>query len=86
MQRSGVIYDVTNTYLYGKKCCMGKLGHDKDGADGRPLIQIGLGVTQDEGLPVFHKTFDGNIADSRAPDIRVNPNVRFLPQNASRMV
>jgi transposase len=65
MQKSGVIYDVTNTYLYGSKCCMGKLGHDKDGADGRPLIQIGLGVTQDEGIPVFHKTFDGNIADSR---------------------
>src|SRR5665647_1308915 len=65
LKKSGVIYDVTNTYLYGKKCCMGKLGHDKDGADGRPLIQIGLGVTQDEGIPVFHKTFDGNIADSR---------------------
>jgi transposase len=65
MQKSGVVYDVTNTYLYGKKCCMGKLGHDKDGADGRPLIQIGLGVTQEEGIPVFHKTFDGNISDSR---------------------
>jgi transposase len=62
---SGVIYDVTNTYLYGKRCPMGKLGHDKEGVDGRPLIQIGLGVTQEEGIPVFHKTFDGNIADSR---------------------
>jgi hypothetical protein len=41
---AGVIYDVTNTYLYGKKCPLGKLGHDKEGVDGRPLIQIGLGV------------------------------------------
>jgi hypothetical protein len=65
LSNSGVIYDVTNTYLYGKKCPLGKLGHDKEGVDGRPLIQIGLGVTQDEGIPVFHKTFDGNIADSR---------------------
>jgi transposase len=65
LNKSGVIYDVTNTYLYGKKCPMGKLGHDKDGANGRPLIQIGLGVTQEEGIPVFHKTFDGNIADAR---------------------
>ena len=65
LKESGVIYDVTNTYLYGKKCPLGKLGHDKEGVDGRPLIQIGLGVTQDEGIPVFHKTFDGNIADSR---------------------
>src|SRR5271157_1212252 len=62
---TGVIYDVTNTYLYGKKCPLGKLGHDKEGVDGRPLIQIGLGVTQAEGIPVFHKTFDGNIADAR---------------------
>ena len=61
----GVIYEVTNTYLYGKQCPLGKLGHDKEGVDGRPLIQIGLGVTQAEGIPVFHKTFDGNIADAR---------------------
>jgi len=65
LQNSGVIYDVTNTYLYGKRCELGKLGHDKEGVQGRPLVQIGLGVTQDEGIPVFHKTFDGNIADAR---------------------
>jgi transposase len=65
LRNSGVIYDVTNTYLYGKKCGLGKLGHDKEGVEGRPLIQIGLGVTQEEGIPVFHKTFDGNIADAR---------------------
>jgi transposase len=62
---SGIIYDVTNTYLYGKKCSLGKLGHDKEGVKGRPLIQIGLGVTKDEGIAVLHKTFDGNIHDSR---------------------
>ncbi len=62
---SGVIYDVTNTYLYGKKCPLGKLGHDKEGVKGRPLIQIGLGVTKDEGIPLLHKVYDGNIADSR---------------------
>jgi transposase len=65
LQTDGVIYDVTNTYLYGKKCPLGKLGHDKDQVKGRPLIQIGLGVTKDDGIPMFHKTFDGNIHDSR---------------------
>ena len=65
LQNTGVIYDVTNTYFYGKKCSLAKLGHDKEGVDGRPLVQIGLGVTQNEGIPVFHKTFDGNIADAR---------------------
>lgn len=29
------------------------------------MIQIGLAVTQEEGIPVFHKTFDGNIHDSK---------------------
>ncbi len=61
----GIIYDVTNTYLHGKKCVLGKLGKDKDGVKGRPLIQIGLGVTQLEGIPLFHKVFDGNIHDAR---------------------
>ena len=62
---SGIVYDVTNTYLYGTKCQMAKLGKSKDGKNNRPLIQIGLGVTQKEGIPIFHKTFDGNIHDSK---------------------
>lgn len=61
----GILYDVTNTYLYGKKCPLGKRGKDKEGIKGRPLIQIGLGVTKEEGVPVFHQVFDGNIADAR---------------------
>ena len=65
LQVSGVLYDVTNTYLDGKRCPFGKLGHDKTGAKGRPLIQIGLGVTKTEGIPLFHKVFDGNIHDAR---------------------
>ncbi len=65
LNNDGVIYDVTNTYLCGKQCSLGKLGKDKDGVKGRPLIQIGLGVTKSEGVPIFHKTFNGNISDSR---------------------
>jgi transposase len=65
LNNEGVIYDVTNTYLYGKKCPLGKYGHDKEGVKGRPLIQIGLGVTKGEGIPILHKTFHGNIHDSR---------------------
>jgi transposase len=62
---SGVIYDVTNTYLYGRHCPLAKPGHDKEEVKGRPLIQIGLGVTQQEGFPLFHKVFDGNVHDAR---------------------
>lgn len=62
----GLIYDVTNTYLFGKKCFFAKHGKGKEGRKGKPIIQIGLGVTQREGIPVFHKVYDGNIHDSRA--------------------
>jgi len=65
LNTKGIIYDVTNTYLYGKRCPLGRLGKDKEGVKGRPLIQIGLGVTQEDGVPVFHKAFHGNIHDSR---------------------
>ena len=65
LRPSGVVYDVTNTYLYGRRCPLGKPGLDKDGIKGRPLIQVGLAVTQKEGFPLFHKVFDGNVHDSR---------------------
>jgi transposase len=61
----GVIYDVTNTYLYGTQCPLGKAGHDKEGVKGRPLIQIGLAVTKNFGFPICHKVFEGNIHDAR---------------------
>jgi len=32
----GVIYDVTNTYLYGRHCSMAKPGKDKEEVKGRP--------------------------------------------------
>ena len=65
LRPSGVIYDVTNTYLYGRNCPMGKPGHDKEGGNGRPLVQIRLAATQKEGFPLFHKVFDGNVHDAR---------------------
>ena len=65
LKRSGVLYDVTNTYLCGTHCPLGKPGHDKDGVKGRPLVQIGLGVTMEHGIPMFHKVFDGNVHDSK---------------------
>jgi transposase len=66
LRPTGVVYDVTNTYLYGRRCPLGKLGKDKEGVKGRPLIQIGLAITQEEGFPLFHKVFDGNVHDARS--------------------
>jgi transposase len=65
LRPTGILYDVTNTYFFGKKCSIGRRGKSKEGRDGKRLIQIGLGVTQKEGITVFHKTFKGNTSDSR---------------------
>lgn len=62
---TGILYDVTNTYFYGKKCPWGKKGKSKEKQNDKPLVQIGLVVTRKEGIPVFHKTFNGNIHDAR---------------------
>lgn len=57
-------FDVTNVYFYGTECSIAKRGHNKEGGH-NPQIQIGLAVTGEEGIPLFHKTFDGNIHDAR---------------------
>jgi len=74
---SGIIYDVTNTYFYGKKCILGKVGHSKQNQNDKPLVQIGLGVTREDGIPVFHKTYDGNIHDARTMQDAVSIFNRF---------
>ncbi len=65
LDTSGVLYDVTNTYFHGNKCPLGKRGRSKEKRNDKPLVQIGLGVTRKDGIPLFHKTFDGNIHDAR---------------------
>jgi len=59
----GVLYDVTNTYVYGTKSQLGKLGYSKDGKRRNPLIQIGLAITREDGIPLLHKAFEGNMRD-----------------------
>ena len=62
---SGVIYDGTNTYLTGGRSNLAKKGKCKEGVRGRKLIQIGLGVTKNLGLPIFHQIHAGNIHDTK---------------------
>lgn len=61
---NGYFFDVTNVYFYGTECSIAKKGHNKEGSH-HPQVQIGLAVTKQEGIPIFHKTFEGNIFDSR---------------------
>ena len=62
---SSVLYDVTNTYVYGTCCNLAKKGKDKEGVRGRRVIQIGLGITKKWGLPIFHQVHPGNVNDSK---------------------
>lgn len=57
-------FDVTNVYFYGTECSFAKKGHNKEGSY-NPQVQIGLAVEGEYGIPIFHKTFEGNIFDAR---------------------
>jgi transposase len=61
----GVLFDVTNTYFTGSRSSIAKPGMDKQGVRGRPLVQIGLAVTKEEGFPIFHQVHPGNVHDNK---------------------
>jgi transposase len=61
---SSMVYDVTNVYFYGCSCPMAKYGYNKDKMR-RPQVQIGLAITKEEKIPIFHKVFDGDIHDAK---------------------
>jgi len=64
LQQEGLFYDVTNIYFYGSQCMLAKKGYNKDKSR-RGQVQIGLAVTRDEKVPLFHKVFEGNIHDAK---------------------
>ncbi len=63
LAKNSFFYDVTNIYFFGSNCNIAKRSKSKEGGYKR-LVQIGLAVT-DEGIPVFHKVFSGNVFDAR---------------------
>ena len=69
---NGIFYDITDVYFYGKECCLAVKGHNSEGLH-VPQIQIGLAVTSEEAFPIFHKTYPGNISDSKtASDVALS--------------
>ena len=55
------VLDVTDTYYNGK----GDSSSTRKGKDGKisKLVQIGLGVSFENGFPIFHKSYDGSISN-----------------------
>jgi len=55
------VLDVTDTYYNGRHD-ESKIRKGKDGKVSK-LIQIGLGVSFENGFPIFHKSYNGNISN-----------------------
>ncbi len=59
---SALLYDITSTYFYATRIPKVRFGNNKDEND-QPQINISLVVTKNKGLPIFFRTYEGNISD-----------------------
>jgi hypothetical protein len=57
-----VLYDVTSSYLEGRRCELAQFGYSRDHRPDRPQIIFGLMCTP-EGCPVAVEVFEGNFGD-----------------------
>jgi hypothetical protein len=59
-----VLYDLSSSYLEGRKCALAALGYSRDGKKGK--LQISYGLTcSPQGRPVAVEVFDGSIHDDK---------------------
>jgi transposase len=58
-----VLYDLTSSTYYGRKCSLARLGRNKDGKKNTPCIAYGL-LTDAAGRPIAIEAYPGNTADS----------------------
>ena len=59
-----VLYDLTSTYFEGRHCPLAKLGHPRDGNQGKLQVVFGL-MTNAEGCPVAVEVYAGNTSDPK---------------------
>jgi Transposase DDE domain len=59
-----VLYDLSASYLEGRKCELAALGYPRDGKRGKLQIQYGLTCSR-EGRPVAVEVFDGKTHDDK---------------------
>ena len=65
-----VLYDVSSSYMEGRKCPLARFGYSRDHRRDRPQIVYGLLCTR-EGLPVAVEVFEGNTADPATVEAQV---------------
>ena len=56
------LYDVSSSWVEGRKCPLAAFGHSRDGKKGKMQITYGL-VCSGDGTPVAVEVFSGNTAD-----------------------
>jgi Transposase DDE domain len=59
-----VLYDVSSSYMEGRRCPLAKRGYSRDGRKGTLQIVYGL-LCAPDGCPVAIEVFDGNTADPK---------------------
>jgi hypothetical protein len=57
-----VLYDLTSSYLEGRRCELGRFGYSRDGKQDKLQIVFGL-ICAADGCPIAVEVFDGNTAD-----------------------
>jgi len=62
-ERKAMVLDVTDTYFNGSQADW-KARKGKDGKYDK-LVQVALAVTKEEGFPILHKMYEGNIGNSK---------------------
>jgi hypothetical protein len=66
-----VLYDVSSSYMEGRKCPLARFGYSRDHRGDRPQIVYGLLCTR-AGLPVAVEVFEGNTADPATVSAQVD--------------
>ena len=72
-----MLYDLSSTYVEGRCCPLARLGHNRDGKQGKLQVNWGL-VCSAQGRPLAVQVHPGNTADSTTlPDVLDTVKRRF---------
>jgi transposase len=78
-----VLYDVTSSYLEGRRCELAQFGFSRDHRGDRPQIVFGLLCTP-QGCPVAVEVFEGNLGDPTTLAHQVKKAAHALSAEAHR--
>ena len=66
-----VLYDVTSTYLEGRRCPLARFGYSRDGKPSKLQIVFGVLCTP-QGCPIAVEVFAGNTADPSTLKVQID--------------